>query len=701
MTGEMMDLTKVRNIGISAHIDSGKTTLSERILFYAGRIHKIEEVKGGGDGAVMDHMELEKERGITITSAATSLEWAGNKVNLIDTPGHVDFTVEVERSLRVLDGAILVLCSVGGVQAQSLTVDRQMKRYGVPRLGFVNKMDRTGADPFKVAQQMRDKLGTDAILMQLPIGAGETFEGCIDLIAMKAYYFDGTNGEKVREEEIPADYQNQASEFRQKMLESLAMYSDDMMEMLFGGEEPAPEMIHDVTKKAVLSLQATPIYVGSAYKNKGVQLLLDAVNRYLPSPLEREVRAKNWHDPEQKVELVPDPTKTFVGMAFKIVDDEYGQLTFLRIYQGTVKKGETYFNQRTRKKERFSRVVRMHSDRREEVDGASAGDIVAIMGIDAASGDTYASEGQFCTLESIFVPEPVIKIAIEPKDRSNADRLGAALQRFRKEDPTFQVMTDEETSETIIAGMGELHLDVYVERIRREYKVDVIVGAPKVSYREKPTTAVDFNHKHKKQTGGSGQYAHIVGTIEPLAEDVEGDYQFEDSIVSGRIPKQYIPAVDKGFQSCLFKGTLAAYPVVKFRVHLKDGSYHDVDSSEMAFQTCARGCFREYMPKTNPVLLEPVMTVEIEVPDNFQGSVVGDITRRRGIIESTDTQSDGNCKIVCEVPLSETFGYATDLRSMTQGQGTFTMELKGYRQVPSSIQMEIVEERKKVPVAAD
>lgn len=695
-----MDLTKVRNIGISAHIDSGKTTLSERILFYAGRIHKIEEVKGGGDGAVMDHMELEKERGITITSAATSLEWKGNKVNLIDTPGHVDFTVEVERSLRVLDGAVLVLCSVGGVQAQSLTVDRQMKRYKVPRLAFVNKMDRTGADPYKVVGQMRDKLAADPIMMQIPMGAGETFEGCIDLVEMKAYYFDGEKGQTVREEEIPAQFQDQAVEYRQKMIESLSMYSDEMMELVFGGEEPTNEMIHTVTKQAVLSLQATPVYIGTAYKNKGVQLLLDAVNRYLPSPLEREIKATDWADPEKKVELVPDPEKPFVGMAFKIVEDPFGQLTFMRIYQGKIQKGETYFNQRTQRKERFSRIVRMHSDRREEIDVAEAGDIIAIMGIDSASGDTYASENQYCTLESIFVPEPVIKVAVEPKDRSNADKLGAALQRFRKEDPTFHVFTDEETGETILAGMGELHLDVYVERIRREYKVDVLVGAPKVSYREKPMVPAEFNYKHKKQTGGSGQYAHIVGTIEPT-EEGQDEYEFVDSIVSGRIPKQYIPAVDKGFRSCLSKGVLAAYPVVGLKVHLKDGSYHDVDSSEMAFQACARTTFREYLPKTNPVLLEPVMNVEIEIPDNFQGTVVGDVTRRRGIIESTDTKPDGSCVIVAEVPLSETFGYATDLRSMTQGQGTFTMELKGYRQVPGNIQVGIIEERKKAMATAE
>lgn len=690
-----MDLNKVRNIGISAHIDSGKTTLSERILFYAGRIHKIEEVRGGGDGAVMDHMELEKERGITITSAATSLEWKGNKINLIDTPGHVDFTVEVERSLRVLDGAVLVLCSVGGVQAQSLTVDRQMKRYKVPRLGFVNKMDRTGADPFKVIEQMREKLGVDAVMMQYPMGAGETYEGSIDLITRKAYFFDGAKGETVREEDCPEQYKEKVEEYREKMIEGLSMHNDEMMELVFGGEEVPEEMIHATLKTAVLGLKITPVYMGTAYKNKGVQPLLDAVERYLPSPLERTVNAKEWDDASKPYELEPDATKPLVGMAFKIVEDPFGQLTFMRIYQGTVKKGETYYNQRTQRKERFSRIVRMHSDRREEIDSASAGDIVAIMGIDSASGDTYAVENQMCTLENIFVPDPVIKVAIEPKDRSNSDKLGAALQRFRKEDPTFRVSSDDETGETIIAGMGELHLDVYVERIRREYKVEVEVGAPKVSYRERITSPVEFNYKHKKQTGGSGQYAHIVGTIEPLPEDSEEDFLFEDSIVSGRIPKQFIPAVEKGFLSCVGKGTLAEYPVVQVKFHLKDGSFHDVDSSEMAFQACARTTFREYMPKASPVLLEPVMLIEIEVPDDFQGSVVGDVTRRRGIIESTDSQPDGSCVIIAEVPLSETFGYATDLRSMTQGQGTFSMELKGYRQVPRNIQEDICEERRK------
>ncbi len=695
----MMNLSKLRNIGISAHIDSGKTTLSERILFYTGRIHKIEEVRGGGDGATMDHMELEKERGITITSAATSVQWNDFGINLIDTPGHVDFTVEVERSLRVLDGAVLVLCAVGGVQAQSLTVDRQMKRYHVPRLAFINKMDRTGADPQKVLEQMRSKLNAEANLMQLPIGSGEDFEGIIDLIKMKALYFDGDKGEKVREDEIPADYLEAATAGRQEMLEGLAMYSDELMERLLSEEEVSQELIHKVVEAAVQEQDFTPVLIGTAFKNKGVQPLLDAICRYLPSPLDRKLVAKQWDNPEESFPLVPDPQQPFVGMAFKIVEDPYGQLTYMRIYQGTIEKGQMYVNQRTSRKDRFSRILRMHSDKREEIDSASAGDIVAVMGIDCASGDTFAAQPRMCTLESMFVPEPVIKIAVTPKERSSADKLGKALQRFRKEDPTFQVFTDEETSEVIMAGMGELHLDVYIERIRREYKIEVEVGAPKVSYRETPTQTIEFNFKHKKQSGGSGQFGHIVGTMGPIEEREEGQeestYIFKDSIVSGRIPKQYIPAVDKGFRSSVDKGILAEYPVVDLFVHLKDGSYHDVDSSEMAFQTTARGCFRENMSKTKPVLLEPVMRVEIESPEIFQGGIVGDVTSRRGIIESTDIKSDGTSLVICEVPLSETFGYATDLRSLTQGQGTFTMELSGYRRVPTNIQADIIEDRRK------
>ena len=693
-----MKLEKVRNIGISAHIDSGKTTLSERILFYTGRIHKIEEVRGDGDGATMDHMELEQERGITITSAATSVAWKDHAINLIDTPGHVDFTVEVERSLRVLDGAVLVLCSVGGVQSQSITVDRQMKRYQVPRLAFINKMDRTGANPKRVVEQLRAKLGADAFLMQIPIGAEENFRGVIDLIEMKALTFEGDQGEKVVEGAIPADLQDEAEAARVQMLDSLSNYSDEVMELLLSEEEVPKALISRVTRDAVLN-GATPVYVGSAFKNKGVQPLLDAVTQFLPSPLDREIRGRDPEDEEKRIELKPNPDAPFVGMAFKIVDDPFGQLTFMRVYQGCITKGETYVNQRTSRKERFSRIVRMHSDKREDIETATAGDIIAVMGIDSASGDTYAAQAKFCTLESMFIPEPVIKIAVSPKSRGDGDKMGKALQRFRKEDPTFRVFTDEETNEILISGMGELHLEVYIERIRREYGVDIEVGAPKVSYRESPTKAVEFDYKHKKQTGGSGQYAHIKGKLGPIEAESEEQFVFEDHVVGGRIPKQYIAPVEKGFRDSLGKGPVAEYPVVNTRIDLDDGSYHEVDSSEKAFYTCAQGCFREYFKQAGPKLLEPIMNVEIECPEDFQGTVVGDIIRRRGIMNSNDIV-DGLSIIRSEVPLAETFGYATDLRSLTQGQGTFTMELATYRQVPSHIQEEIIAEKKQMLATA-
>jgi len=700
-----MDLSKVRNFGISAHIDSGKTTLSERILYYSGRIHKMEEVKGGGDGATMDHMELEKERGITITSAATHLHWKGptkeadgeltdTHMNLIDTPGHVDFTIEVERSLRVLDGAVLVLCAVGGVQSQSMTVDRQMKRYHIPRLAFINKMDRTGARPFQIVDDVKEKLGVDACLMQYPMGGGENFAGMIDLITQQAIYFDGTDGEKVRYDAVPAQYAAEVKKYRHHMLETLAMYSDELMEVLLAEEEPSVELIHKVTKEAVQAQGFTPVFVGSAYKNKGVQPLLDAIVRYLPSPLERRVTARKWDEPSQTIPLEPDPTKPFVGMAFKIVEDPFGQLTFMRIYQGQVNKGDMLYNQRTGRKDRFSRIVKMHADKREEIDSAEAGDIVAIMGIDCASGETYCSEPKQCTLESMFVPKPVIKMSVTPVSRADADKMSKALQRFRKEDPTFNVFNDEETSETIIAGMGELHLDIYVERIRREYKVELEVGAPKVSYREAPTQVAEYNYKHRKQTGGSGQYAHIVGRLEPLPEDAEEVFEFENNVSQGRIPKEYIPSVEKGFRASIAKGPIAGYQIVGVKGILEDGSYHDVDSSDMAFQACARGCFRETFLNTKPVLLEPIMKVEIEVPSAYQGTVAGELTSRRGLIVSTEIQGV-NAVIIGEVPLSETFGYSTDLRSMTQGQGTFTMEFLKYRRVPGNIQTEIVAEKKK------
>lgn len=688
-----MNVWNLRNIGISAHIDSGKTTLSERILFYAGRIHRIQEVRGEGGGATMDHMDLERERGITITSAATSVQWRGNTINLIDTPGHVDFTVEVERSLRVLDGAVLVLCAVGGVQSQSLTVDRQMKRYHVPRLAFINKMDRTGADPQRVVRQLCEKMECDAFLMQLPIGAEDEFEGIVDLVTMKANYFEGKNGETVREALIPDRLVDEAVAARQQMLEALSIYSDELMELLLSEESVPEELVHRLLKDAVQSLDVTPVFLGTAFRNKGVQSLLDAVCRYLPAPAEREKIAMAYDDPEQQIPLAVDPAKEMVAMAFKLVDDPFGQLTFMRIYQGTIEKGSQYFNQRTGRKDRVSRILRMHADKREEIDCASAGDIIAVTGVDAASGDTYAAAPKFCTLESIFVPLPVIKVAIQPLTRDGGDKLGKALARFRKEDPTFQVATDKETSETVIAGMGELHLEIYIERIRREYNVAVKVGPPKVSYRETAARTANFDYRHKKQTGGAGQFAHIKGYIEPLPDDAEETYLFEDSIVGGRIPKEYILSVDKGFRAAMDKGPLAEYPVVLVRSVLEDGSYHEVDSSDMAFQIAARNCFRETFLKTKPILLEPVMKMEVEVPGEYQGPVAAELNSRRGMILGTEMMGN-TATIEAEVPLSETFGYSTDLRSMTQGQGTFSMEFVRYRRVPVSIQEQIIADRR-------
>ena len=693
-----MDLRKLRNIGISAHIDSGKTTLSERILFYTGRIHRMQEVHGDGDGATMDHMELEKERGITITSAATSVIWGESAINLIDTPGHVDFTVEVERSLRVLDGAVLVLCAVGGVQAQSLTIDRQMRRYHVPRLAFINKMDRPGADPQRVVAQLREKLGCDAVLLQIPIGREANFEGVIDLIGQEALYFDGAKGEIVRREPIPAALVDEAHHARQQMLESLSMYSDELMEILLAEQSVPQSLVGEVIRRAVLSEQLTPVLLGTAFRNKGVQPLLDAVVQFLPSPLDREPKALGHNDPTREICLSADPLKPTVAMAFKIVEDPYGTLTFMRVYQGTLNKGGTYINQRTGRKERFSRIVRMHADEREDIDSAAAGDIVAVLGADGVSGETYASEPAYCTLQSMFVPEPVIRMAISAVARDGADRLSKALHRFRREDPTLHVMTDEETSETIIAGMGELHLEIYVERIRREFKVEVEVGAPKVNYREAPTQAAKFDVRHKKQTGGSGQFAHIVGRLDVLPDDSPDTFLFEENVVGGRIPKQYLPAIEKGFRKMIARGPVAKYPVVGLHVVIEDGSYHEVDSSDLAFQICAQTAMRETFGRTRPVLLEPVMRIEIECPTQFQGTVVGNLTGRRGMVLATGIVGV-DARIEGEVPLSETFGYSTDLRSMTQGQGTFSMEFARYRRLPRSLEEDVIAERKKLVLA--
>lgn len=683
----MENLRNVRNIGISAHIDSGKTTLTERVLFYAGRTHVIKEVRG--EGAVMDHMELEKERGITITSAATTVQWGDKKINIIDTPGHVDFTVEVERSLRVLDGAVLVLCAVAGVQSQSITVDRQMKRYQVPRLAFINKMDRTGSNPANVIQQLESKLGLTAVPLQLPIGAESNFQGVIDLINREALYFEGEKGEKIRREPIPAELTDAAERARQGMLEALSLVSDEIMELLLEEQDVPLDLIHRTIREGTIAQQLCPVLIGSAYKNKGVQCLLDAVNAYLPSPLDREIFAKDNNNGMAEVPLAADPDAPLVAMAFKLVEEPFGQVTYMRIYQGTLKKGEFYYNSRQRRRARISRILRVHADQKEDIASAGAGDIVAVMGLECATGDTYCAEDSNVSLESIYAAEPVIDLSIQPSKRADYDKLSKALNRFMREDPTFRVHVDKETSETIISGMGELHLEIYVERIRREYKVDCTVGAPKVSYREAPTRETPFDYKHKKQTGGSGQYAHVKGVMIPLSPDDPEQFVFENKVTGGRIPTEYIPSVEKGFREAMHKGPVAGYEVMGVKMVLQDGSYHDVDSSTMAFEICARDCFRETFRKADPVLLEPIMKVEVETPTEFQGPVTGALSSKRGVILGTESRS-GFAVILAEVPLAEMFGYSNDLRSMTQGKGTFSMEFLKYQKLPSRFQEEIV-----------
>jgi len=690
----MERLGNIRNIGISAHIDSGKTTLTERILFYAGRIHRMQEVKGKDGGATMDFMELEKERGITITSAATTVHWAEKHINIIDTPGHVDFTVEVERSLRVLDGAILVLCAVGGVQSQSITVDRQMRRYRVPRIAFVNKMDRVGADPTRVVAELETKLGLVAVPMQIPIGDGDGFEGVVDLIDRQAVCHAGNQGEKVIRKDIPAALHDEAERARHGMLDTLSLYDDQLMEAMLEGDDPPVELIRQAVRRSTLAREITPVFFGSAYQNKGVQPLLDAVCHYLPSPIDRVAYACDNANDGAETTITADTDGPAVAMAFKICDEPFGQVTYARLYQGEIHKGRRYRVARTGKSQRVGRMFRLHADQREDLDFARAGDIVGLMGIDCVSGDTLCEESINLSLESIHCPEPVISIAIEPEHSADRDPMSKALNRFVKEDPTFHSHFDEETQQTILSGMGELQLEVYVERMRREYKANVVVGRPKVQYREAPTTEAAFNYKHKKQTGGAGQYAHVVGKLVPLGLDAGKDYEFENAVTGGRIPTEYIPSVDKGFQMARSRGPLAGFEVVGAKMILEDGSYHPVDSSDLAFQICARSAFRQAVRDAHPVLLEPIMKVEIEVPTAFQGSVTGDLSSRRGLI--TDSAVRPNATVVmAEVPLANMFGYATDLRSLTQGQATFSMEFACYRRMPPNIQADVIEQLRK------
>lgn len=694
---EKNDLAKFRNIGISAHIDSGKTTLTERILYYTGLIHKISEVRGEGDGAKMDHMELEKERGITITSAAVTTSWKDHTIQIIDTPGHVDFTVEVERSLRVLDGAVLVICATSGIQSQSITVDRQMRRYNVPCVVFINKCDRAGADPFNVVDQLKSKLSHNAVLMQIPIGLEGEHSGVIDLFTRKAFGFEGEKGETVKEIPVPEKYTDKIEEYRAILMDSVAMFDDELMELVLEEQEVSKEMFDKVVRKATIAREITPVFLGSAFKNKGVQLLLDGILSYLPSPLDCQYFANDVAT-GKKVEVYPDNSKPLVAMAFKITDETFGQLTYTRVYQGVLHKGDQPFNPRLGKKQRVGRIVRMFSDEKSEISQAQAGDIIAMVGVDCASGDTYceASHGAV-TMESMHVPSPVIELALKPKKQEDLDKVSKALNRFMKEDPTFQVSVDQESGETIIRGMGELHLEIYVLRIGREYKAEVEVGAPKVNYREAPTKQVDFDYKHKKQTGGSGQYAQVIGTFKPYdpSSDSEEDrpkdgLKFNNNIVGGAIPKEYIPGVEKGFRESLVKGPLAGYQVLGCEVDINDGTYHAVDSSEMAFKIASKNAFKQAFLASNPVILEPIMKVEVETPNEFQGTVQGDLSSRRGILSGSDMREDMTI-IECFVPLAEMFGYSTILRSMTQGKAGFSMEFHDYSSVPASVQKNLID----------
>ncbi len=682
------DIEQVRNIGISAHIDSGKTTLTERILFYTKRIHAIHDVKGkDGVGATMDSMELEKERGITIASAATFCEWNNYQVNIIDTPGHVDFTIEVERSLRVLDGAVFVLCSVGGVQSQSITVNLQMKRYNVPCIAFINKCDRSGANPARVTDQLKEKLGHNPIAMQIPMGLEADLKGIVDLVTMKAFYFEGANGDDLRMAEIPEELAEEAFLKREELIDAASVFSDDLTEAVIEEREIGADLIMDAVRTGTILRELTPVFLGSAYKNIGVQPLLDAVTRYLPSPTDIANEAVAIDNNEESVPLYSDPDKPVVAFAFKLEDGPYGQLTYIRIYQGSLSKGSSVVNARTGKKIKIGRLVRIHADQIEDIDKISAGYIGALFGIDCASGDTFTDVGLSLSMTSMYVPDPVISFSIAPVDNNSRLNMAKALNRFTKEDPTFRAHVDHETSETIIEGMGELHLEVYVERMRREYSANVETGRPRVAYRETVTKKAEFNYTHKKQTGGAGQFGRIAGYIEPVADEV---FVFENKIVGGKIPTQYIPSCERGFKDSLAKGLKMGFPVSGIKIVINDGASHSVDSSEMAFIAAARGAFREVYRRAAPVINEPVMKVVVETPPEFQGSVIGILTQRRGMV--LGSQDEGTlCVIEARVPLAEMFGFSTVLRSMTQGQAQYTMEFFEYKVVPQSI-AEILQE---------
>ncbi len=687
-------IERYRNIGIMAHIDAGKTTTTERILFYTGVSHKIGEVHDGA--AVMDWMEQEQERGITITSAATTCFWTGmdrqfpeHRINIIDTPGHVDFTIEVERSLRVLDGACAVFCAVGGVEPQSETVWRQANKYGVPRLAFVNKMDRQGADFLRVVEQLEERLGASPVPLQLPIGAEENFQGVVDLIRMQAIFWDEeTKGTKYEAKDIPEDMVEICQEYREKLVEAAAEANDTLMDKYLEGEELSTDEIKQGLRLRTLAGEIVPALCGSAFKNKGVQALLDAVVELLPSPVDIPP-VKGVDEDGNEVERKASDDEPFAALAFKIATDPFvGALTFFRAYSGVVSSGDTVYNPLKRKRERIGRIVQMHANSREEIKEVRAGDIAAAIGLkDVATGDTLCDPKAIITLEKMEFPEPVISVAIEPKTKADQEKMGVALQKLAQEDPSFRVHTDEESGQTIISGMGELHLEIIVDRMKREFNVEANVGAPQVAYRETIRKSVEQEGKFVRQTGGRGQYGHVWLRLEPLERG--SGYEFENAIVGGVVPKDYIPAVDKGVQEAMESGVVAGYPVVDVRVTLFDGSYHDVDSSEMAFKIAGSMAFKEGAKKADPVLLEPIMKVEVVTPEEYMGDVVGDINRRRGMVQGMDDAPSGKI-IRCEVPLAEMFGYATDLRSQTQGRATYTMQFEKYLEAPASVAEAII-----------
>lgn len=682
-------LERVRNIGIAAHIDAGKTTTTERILYYSGVVHKIGEVHEGT--AVTDWMEQERERGITITAAAISTSWNDHRINIIDTPGHVDFTIEVERSMRVLDGVIAVFCSVGGVQPQSETVWRQADRYKVPRIVFVNKMDRTGANFYKVYEQIRDRLRANAVPIQIPIGSEDAFKGVVDLVKMKGYIYTDEMGAKPEEIEIPEDLQDLAAEYRNKLVESVAETDDALIEKYLGGEELTNEEIAKGLRVGTISGKVVPLLCGSAFKNKGVQPLLDAVVDYLPSPKEVPPIQGTLPDGSVAVRHADDQEPT-AALAFKIMADPYGRLTFVRVYSGVLTKGTYVYNASKDKKERISRLIILKADDRQEVDELRAGDLGAALGLkDTFTGDTLCDDASPIILESLFVPEPVISVAVEPKTKQDMEKLSKALQALSEEDPTFRVSVDKETNQTVIAGMGELHLDILVDRMKREYKVEANVGAPQVAYRETVRKPVRAEGKFVRQSGGKGQYGHVVIELEP-GEPGSG-FEFVSKIVGGTVPKEYIGPAEQGMKEACESGILAGYPVIDLKVTMVDGSYHDVDSSEMAFKIAGSMAVKEAVMKASPVLLEPTMKVEVEVPEDFIGNVIGDLNSRRGQIEGQDTEQ-GTAKVTAKVPLAEMFGYATDIRSKTQGRGIFTMEFSNYDEVPRSVAETIIAKSK-------